>query len=79
MSLFAKVRNGTLTREGFVKSLEGYQTDRDILNRNVQRFGPEMFQNKLNEIQLSISICELFIENFDKIAKGSKQRHRLVK
>ena len=79
MSLFTKVRSGELTREGFEKSLATYLNDRVVLQRNAQRFGAELFQSKLKDIEMSISICELFLENFDKIAKGPVKKHRLIK
>lgn len=79
MNMFGKIRNGQLTREEFERSLAGYKTDKVILQRNAGKFGPELFQSKLREIEMSISMCELFIEKFEEISKDLKVKPRLIK
>ena len=79
--MFHKIRNGELTREGFEKSLATYQRDKIVLLRNAQKFGLELFKTKLQELEMSISMVELFLEKFDDIkkAKDFYSKHRLVK
>jgi hypothetical protein len=68
--MFAKVRSGELSKEGFVKTLNGYQADKLELMRNHERYGAELFKSKMRDLDMSISMVELFIEKFDDIAQG---------
>jgi hypothetical protein len=78
MSLFHKIQSGELTREGFEKSLATYQSDKIILQRNALKFSADAFQSKLKDLEMSITICLLFLENFDELSKVPVKRRRLV-
>lgn len=70
MSLFSKVRSGQLNKDGFLRTLASYEAERIELRRNEASYGPDLFKSKLRDIDMSISMIQLFIDKFDDIAQG---------
>lgn len=67
MSLFKKVRDGQISIDAFERQLNAYEVERLELQRNAGQYGAELFKSKMRDIDMSISMIQIFIDKFDEI------------
>lgn len=66
-SLFHKIRSGQITLEAFQRQLTEYNSQRLELIESKDKFGPDLYKNRLRELELQISFTQIFIDKFDSI------------
>lgn len=74
MSLCKKIKDNEVTKDGLLFTLSRYQADRIELSRlaSIGRLDPDTYKAKRRDLDMSISMVELFITKFDDIKDSPK-------
>ncbi len=70
MNLFKGIQSKELSKDAFANTLAVYEGQRSMLVRNREHISPEMYASRLRDLDMSVKIAKLFVDNFKKIAQG---------
>ncbi len=74
MNLFKGIQSNELSKDAFAAQLAVYEGQRTALERSREQFSPELLRRRLSDLDMSIKITKLFLDNFSKIRDTKQTR-----
>lgn len=71
VNLFSGIRDGSVTKDACTRVLNRYEGEKLDLAKREKHFGPELFKDKMQDMDISISLMKIIIEKYDIIAKDN--------
>lgn len=67
--LFKGIGKGLITKKACELMLEAYRRDRTTLQRTKAKYGLDLYNSKMNDINMSIDLMKIIIQRYEQIAK----------